>query len=100
MGGAGGDDDEEDCPQDKKTKVLETDRECLDNDERLEGKKGLILGWGKSNNDKKSDDLREVKLTVISNSDCMDAFQRISKKKVQEKKGQGRRIRRGDQGEE
>ena len=68
------DDEEEECPEEDS--VLEVNRECLeeDGDGRLNDKKGLILGWGKNDDDKKSDDLREVKLTVISNSKCMKAF--------------------------
>ena len=46
--------------------------------ERLIGEKGLVLGWGKDEGEdgelEKSDVLREVKMTVISTSECMKAF--------------------------
>ena len=71
--GKHGEDDKE-CPE--KKKVLEVNRECLEpeSDVRLIGKKGLILGWGKNDDDEKSNDLNEVELTVISNSACRKAF--------------------------
>ena len=66
--------DDKECPE--KKKVLEVNRECLEpeSDVRLIGKKGLILGWGKNDDDEKSNDLNEVELTVISNSACRKAF--------------------------
>ena len=56
----------------EKTKA--TNRECIDNTDRIEGKKGLILGWGKDDDNEKSDTLREVELTIISNRQCEAAF--------------------------
>ena len=46
----------------------------MKNVERLNGKKGLILGWGKDDYGEKSDVLMEVKMTVISRKECMRVF--------------------------
>merc|ERR1719397_715257 len=69
--------EEEDCGK-KKEIELPRNRECLSNQKRLDGERGLILGWGKDDDDEKSDVLREVKLTVISNQKCMETFEKRS----------------------
>ena len=57
---------------------VERNQQCLKDKERLIGEKGLVLGWGKDEGEdgelEKSDVLREVKMTVISTSECMKAF--------------------------
>ena len=53
---------------------LERNRECLDDNERLNGQKGLILGWGKNDEHEKSAVLREVNVTVISRKECIRVF--------------------------